>query len=123
MPLCDHSGTPAGFIGFFHFCSSLMPGSASRIRSRMRASVFSRQSSAGVEADRALAFPPAGLGVVFFFVVLADFFALAMFITPDGQVVCEAREYSHRPNQAAMREVHVLKSENKMAMLRRSRKG
>src|SRR6186997_3444050 len=50
MPLCDQTGTPAmPFDGFFHFRSSIIAGSASKISARMRASVASRQSlSAGL---------------------------------------------------------------------------
>src|SRR5688572_10408923 len=45
IPLCDQTGTPViAFDGFFHFCSSIISGSASRIRVRMRARVSSRQS-------------------------------------------------------------------------------
>src|SRR6185369_10741795 len=46
MPLCDQTGTPAiAFDGFFHFRSSIISGSASRISARMRAKVCSRQSA------------------------------------------------------------------------------
>src|SRR6476646_6515694 len=45
IPLCDQTGTPAiAFEGFFHFRSSIIPGTASRISARMRASASSRQS-------------------------------------------------------------------------------
>src|SRR4051794_33451795 len=44
IPLCDQTGTPAGFDGFFHFRSSVISGPASKISVRMRASVSSRQS-------------------------------------------------------------------------------
>src|SRR5437870_5065913 len=45
IPLCDQTGTPAGFDGFFHFRSSIICGSASKISDRMPAKVLSRQSS------------------------------------------------------------------------------
>src|SRR5258706_4575111 len=45
IPLCDQTGTPAiAFDGFFHFRSSVISGSASRISARMRARVSPRQS-------------------------------------------------------------------------------
>ena len=45
IPWCDQTGTPAiAFDGFFHFRSSIISGSASRISARMRARVSSRQS-------------------------------------------------------------------------------
>src|ERR1700720_4120348 len=44
IPLCDHTGTPAAFDGFFHFRSSIISGSASRISARMLARVSPRQS-------------------------------------------------------------------------------
>src|SRR5258706_12155409 len=45
IPLCDQTGTPAiPFEGFFHFRSSIIPGTASRISARMRVRVSSRQS-------------------------------------------------------------------------------
>src|SRR5919206_4677831 len=44
MPSCDQTGTPAGFVGFFHFRSSVISGSASRIRDRIRSRVSARQS-------------------------------------------------------------------------------
>jgi len=45
IPWCDQTGTPViPFEGFFHFRSSIMSGSASRISARMRARVSSRQS-------------------------------------------------------------------------------
>src|SRR4029079_7601901 len=45
MPSCDQTGTPViAFDGFFHFRSSIISGSASRINVRMRARVSSRQS-------------------------------------------------------------------------------
>src|SRR6185369_1663134 len=64
-PSCDQTGTPAiAFEGFFHFRSSIISGSASRISLRMRARVSSRQSpnarlrlSMGREED--LLFAPA----------------------------------------------------------------
>src|SRR6185369_16477285 len=47
-PSCDQTGTPAmAFDGFFHFRSSIISGSASRISARMRARVSSRQSCDG----------------------------------------------------------------------------
>src|SRR5688500_20365591 len=43
IPLCDQTGTPTiAFEGFFHFRSSIISGSASRINARMRARVSSR---------------------------------------------------------------------------------
>src|SRR5687767_5937580 len=43
IPLCDQTGTPTiAFEGFFHFRSSFISGSASRINARMRARVSSR---------------------------------------------------------------------------------
>src|SRR4051812_37961094 len=52
IPLCDQTGTPTiPFDGFFHFCSSIISGSASRISARMRASVSTRQSSCSTGAD------------------------------------------------------------------------
>src|SRR6266540_2887396 len=45
IPACDQTGTPAiPFDGFFHFRSSIISGSASRISARMRVRVSSRQS-------------------------------------------------------------------------------
>ncbi len=44
MPSCDHTGTPVGLEGFFHFASSTASGSASWISARMRPSIPSRQS-------------------------------------------------------------------------------
>src|SRR5688572_32107263 len=45
MPSCDQTGTPCiAFDGFFHFRSSIMSGSVSRISARMRSRVSSRQS-------------------------------------------------------------------------------
>src|SRR5262245_49176862 len=44
MPPSDHTGTPAGLLGFFHFRSSTMPLSAARMILRTSGSVFSRQS-------------------------------------------------------------------------------
>src|SRR5438132_1302647 len=34
MPSCDHTGTPSGREGFFHFTSSITPGSAPLMRAR-----------------------------------------------------------------------------------------
>src|ERR1700722_2155469 len=45
IPSCDHTGTPAGFEGFFHLHSSPPPGSACLITARSRASISPRQSS------------------------------------------------------------------------------
>jgi hypothetical protein len=43
IPLCDQTGTPAiAFDGFFHFRSSIISGSASRISARMRSRVSPR---------------------------------------------------------------------------------
>src|SRR3954462_5542580 len=45
IPSCDQTGTPAIlFDAFFHFRSSIIAGSASRISARMRPRVSSRQS-------------------------------------------------------------------------------
>src|SRR5512142_1372402 len=61
IPLCDQTGIPAiAFDGFLHFRSSIIPGSASRISARMRARVFSRQSSGSRwSISRAAVFPAA----------------------------------------------------------------
>src|SRR3954466_8040737 len=66
-PLCDQVGTPAGFDGFLHFRSSVISGSASRIRARSRQSSSPLQSpglsipsSIGFDGDSAL------LGWLFF---------------------------------------------------------
>src|SRR5664280_268298 len=45
MPSCDQTGTPSGFEGFLHFCSSTAPGSACLINWRIWESVAPRQSS------------------------------------------------------------------------------
>src|SRR5687767_7647342 len=42
IPSWDHTGTPDGFVGFDHFRSSIISGSASMISARMRARVSSR---------------------------------------------------------------------------------
>src|SRR5438034_3523452 len=44
FPARDHTGTPIGRDGFFHFTSSTMEASALRITARSRASVVLRQS-------------------------------------------------------------------------------
>jgi hypothetical protein len=67
MPLCENTGTPLiALDAFFHFRSSVISGSASRISSRMRASVSPRQSP----ADLAFGF---ALPLVFGFALLLAF--------------------------------------------------
>src|SRR5262245_40154947 len=44
IPWCDHTGTPAGLEGFFHFTSSTISGSACLINTRSRESISSCQS-------------------------------------------------------------------------------
>src|SRR4051795_5843831 len=44
-PSCAQVGTPAGFDGFLHFRSSVIPGSASMIRARSRESRSPLQSA------------------------------------------------------------------------------
>jgi hypothetical protein len=44
LPSRDHTGTPIGRDGFFHFTSSTMDASVLRITARSRASVVLRQS-------------------------------------------------------------------------------
>src|SRR5580658_8252002 len=44
MPSRDQTGTPSGVVAFAHFRSSTTPGSASRMRARILASVFPLQS-------------------------------------------------------------------------------
>src|SRR5688500_14397068 len=56
IPLWDQTGTPFGFAAFFHFRSSIMPGSAARISARMQSRVASRQSPSAGVLDRALPF-------------------------------------------------------------------
>src|SRR3954464_5822028 len=53
IPLCDQTGTPAGFDGFLHFRSSTIWGSASKIKARMRARVSARQLPTAGFADLA----------------------------------------------------------------------
>lgn len=45
MPSSDHTGTPSGLEGFFHFTSSARSGPAPRTTARSRANVSPRQSS------------------------------------------------------------------------------
>src|SRR6476620_9417379 len=87
MPLCDQTGTPAIlFDAFFHFRSSIISGSASRISARMRASVSSRHPPASrigvavfgvalpavcAELDFAFALPAVRVAVDFAFILLA----------------------------------------------------
>src|SRR5687767_9147271 len=52
MPPCDQTGTPRGLLGFLHFTSSVIPGSASRISARMRASVRPRQPPSPFPSSR-----------------------------------------------------------------------
>jgi len=47
IPSCDHTGTPAGFEGFFHFCSSIASGSASRMIPRTSSRSLVRPSPDG----------------------------------------------------------------------------
>src|SRR5207302_1086482 len=71
IPSCDQTGTPViAFDGFFHFRSSIISGSASRISPRMRASVSSRQS----RDARLAAF--AATRLVAAFLLAAGFFAV-----------------------------------------------
>src|SRR5437660_712480 len=42
IPAWDHTGTPKGLLGLIHLHSSVISGSASRIRARMRAKVSPR---------------------------------------------------------------------------------
>src|SRR5688572_7433930 len=52
IPLCDQTGTPAiAFDAFFHFRSSVISGSASRISARMRARVSSRHPPISGDLD------------------------------------------------------------------------
>src|SRR4051794_4707382 len=68
IPLCDQTGTPAGFDGFFHFRSSIIWGSASMISARMRARVSARQL---VGAFAGFAVLAAGLAAFFGVALLA----------------------------------------------------